>query len=199
MSAAHLFQDFGTIRPTTASKSLLSVEEIEELKLQAFENGYQAGWEDAIKAQSNTLTHVSSGLASSLQAASFEYHELRAAMTASVQTIMTQVTRKILPQAAQQSLGAHIQDVILDAARKNLDRPIELAIATANEEAVRAVLSDNVPAPFEVVADDLMGPTQVVLRLGDREIEVDLDRVVADITNEISTFFETQMPQVTDE
>ncbi|WP_299147341.1 hypothetical protein [uncultured Tateyamaria sp.] len=199
MSAAHLFQDFGTIRPTTASKSLLSVEDIEELKLQAFENGYQAGWEDAIKAQSDTLTHVSSGLASSLQAASFEYHELRAAMTASVQTIMAQVTRKVLPLIAQHSLGAHIEDVILDAARKSLDRPIELAIAPANEEAVRAALSDNVPAPFEIVPDDLMAPTQVVLRLGNREVEVDLDRVVADITNEISTFFETQTPQVTNE
>ena len=43
MSAAHLFQDFGQPKPKQASAHNLAVEEIEDLKLEAFEKGYQAG------------------------------------------------------------------------------------------------------------------------------------------------------------
>ena len=75
MSAAHLFEDFGEEKPKANLGSGLAVEEVADQKLEAFENGFQAGWEDAIAAQSETQSFVSSGLASSLQNASFEYHE----------------------------------------------------------------------------------------------------------------------------
>jgi len=198
MPASHLFQDFGTQKPVKAGKTTYSPEEIEEFKLQAFENGYQAGWDDAVKAQANTVTHVTSGLASSLQSASFDYHELRATLSASVQTIMEQVVNTALPQMAKASLGAHIRELVTVTARSALDRPIEISVAPENEDAVHAILSDTISEPFELIADPLMSPTQVVLRLGKQETEVNLDRLMADIGSAISTFFQTQNPEVSD-
>jgi flagellar biosynthesis/type III secretory pathway protein FliH len=198
MSTSHLFQDFGTEQPIKTGRTAMAVEEIEDLKLQAFENGYQAGWDDAVKAQSNTRTHVASGLASSLQSASFEYHELRATLNASVRGIMMQMAETILPMIAKASLGAHIQERITEATRDALDRPIEIAIAPESEEAVRAVLSDKVPDPFVLVPDPLMDSTQAILRLGSRETEINLDRVMVDIGTAITTFFETHNSEVND-
>lgn len=198
MSTSHLFQDFGTMTPAQVGKQSLSVDQIEDIKLQAFENGYKAGWDDAIGAQTESLTHVSAELAASLQSASFEYHELRATMNAATQSIMSEVVEKILPKMAQASLGVHIRDLVSSSIRESLDKPIEIAVGNGSEDAVRAVLTLDLQEPFTLVTDACLSPNQVVLRLGDGEAEINLDKTVADIASAITTFFETQKSEETD-
>lgn len=198
MSLAHLFQDFGTLKPAKAEKHSMTAEEIEDLKLQSFEGGFQAGWEDAVKAQAETQSHVSAGLAASLQSASFEYHELRATLNASVQNIMIHIVDTILPKAAQASLGAHIRDFVTSASQDALDCPIEIVVAPECEEAVRRVLSSELQEPFELAGDPGMSESQATIRLGNKESEIDLDKTVAEIAQAVATFFETQKSEVTD-
>ena len=198
MSLSHLFQDFGTLKSTQAGKRSLTAEEIEDLKLQSFESGFQAGWEDALKAQVETHSHVSAGLAASLQSASFEYHELRATLNASVQNIMAHVVDTILPLAARAGLGAHIRDFVTSAAQDAQDRPIEIVVAPECEEAVRRVLSSDLQEPFELVGDPGMSESQATIRLGSKESEINLDKTVAEIALAVATFFETQKSEVTD-
>lgn len=198
MAVSHLFEDFGGAKPQHTSTPGLPVEDVEDQKLEAFEKGYQAGWDDAVAAQTETLSFVSSGLANSLQNASFEYHELRATLNASVETIIGSVTDVILPQIAQQSLGAHVCEKVRTLTRNSLDRQIEIAVAPESEAAVRAALDDDPPKPFVLVTDDLLAPSQVVLRLEQRESELHLDRAIADISDAIASFFETQPNEVKD-
>ncbi|MBY5933638.1 hypothetical protein KUV51_11560 [Tateyamaria omphalii] len=199
MSAAHLFQDFGEEKPKPADAEALPLEEVEDQKLEAFEKGFQAGWEDAVAAQSETQSFVSSDLASSLQSASFEYHELRATMSASVETIVKNITDVILPQIAQASLGAHVREKAQAMARASLDRRIEIAVAPDSEAAVRRVLVDEIPEPFLLVTDNLLGPSQVVLRTERMEAELDLERTVAEISDAVASFFEVQSAEVNDD
>ena len=197
MAASHLFQDFGTMKAGEAGKKSVSAEEIEDLKLQAFESGYQAGWDDAVKAQSTSKTHISSELGINLQSASFEYHEVRATMNASVQSIMSEVVTTILPKVARESLGGHICDCIESIVKDALERPIQITVAPASEEAVRAVLTTDLPEPFEIVPDETLLPSQVILRLGATENEINLDKTVADIASAVTNFFKIQEPEVT--
>jgi len=198
MVPSNLFQDFGTRQPAKDTARSASAEEIEDLKLEAFEAGYQAGWDDAVKAQSDTLTHVSSGLATSLQTASFDYHELRSTLNASVQSIMDQVVSIILPKMAHASLGAHVRDHIVGASREALDRPIEVVVAPEAEEPIQGVLADQLPEPFTLVTDPLLASSQVVVRLGTRETEINLAKVTTDISAAIDAFFNVQNPEERD-
>ncbi|WP_147111833.1 hypothetical protein [Tateyamaria sp. syn59] len=198
MSAAHLFEDFGEQKSKPADAVAMPIEMVEDQKLEAFEKGYQAGWEDAVAAQSETQGFVSSGLASSLQDASFEYHELRATMTATVETVIKSVTDIVLPKAARASLGAHVREKAQDMARVSLDKRVEIAVAPENEAAVRSVLNDDIPDPFLLVSDNLLAPSQVVLRTEQTEAEIDLDRTVADISAAVTSFFEAQTFEVND-
>jgi len=197
MTASHLFQDFGVPKPPR-SPSKLGIEEVEDQKLQAFENGYQAGWDDAVAAQNETLSHVSSALASNLQTASFEYHELRSTLNATVADIMRQVTDTILPEIAQASLGAHVQDTVASLARQGLEREIEIVVSPESVTAVRGALGDEPDPPFVLITDDLLAPSQVLLRVAHKEIEVDLHRVVTELSVAISSFFDSQSSEVTD-
>lgn len=195
MTSTHLFQDFGELPKKPKATTALGIEEVEDQKLQAFENGYQAGWEDAVKAQADTGGHVSSALAANLQDASFEYHEVRNSLTGAVQTILAEVVETMLPQIARDSLGAHIREQVLTICQGALDRSIEIVVAPESEDAVRAVLAAELGEPFALVTDPLLAPTQAVLRLGSDEREIDLHRLVEGIGTSISTFFATENPE----
>ena len=198
MNTSKLFQDFGAPKRNPSKAATLPVEEVEDAKLQAFENGYQAGWDDAVKAQAETLTHVSADLAVSLQSASFEYHELRATLNGIVKDIMEQVTHTVLPEMARRSIGAHVREQIGQAAQSSLDMPLEIAVSAESEDAVRAALGGDPEAPFTLTIDPLLSPNQVLLRLGKREVEINLDRILSDIRSAISAYFETQPAEVSD-
>ena len=198
MALTHLFQDFGTLKPASVGSKSMNSEEIEDLKLQAFEGGFQAGWEEAIKAQSQTVSYVSTGLATNLQNASFEYDELRRTLNDSVQSIMSEIVQAILPLAAQESLGAHICDLVGSLSLDVQDRTIEIAVAPGRDEAVRGVLASSLADPFEVVVDPMMSSNQAVLRLGTKETEINLDKTVAEIESAVTNFFEIQKTEVSD-
>lgn len=195
MTASHLFQDFGYEKPQAGHVSGIDPEDIEDEKLAAFEKGYQAGWDDAVAAQNETQTFVSSALASSLQNASFEYHELRATLNGTLEAIVSGILETVLPQIAQASLGVHVREQIVALGRDMLNRTVEVAVAPQSEEAVQNALDGELPRPFVLITDDLLAATQVILRLENKEIEVHLDRTMADISSAVSAYFAT----VTDE
>lgn len=198
MTASHLFQDFGDIKSSQHSRQDLPIEDVEDQKLEAFEKGYQAGWEDAVAAQTETRSFVSSGLANSLQNASFEYHELRATLNASVEAILAGVIDVVLPQIARASLGAHVCEEVSTLARKSMDRDIEIVVAPESQSAVRAALQDDLPTPFVLTTDKLLAPTQVILRLDSSEAELHLERAITDISTAVASFFENNPNEAKD-
>jgi len=196
MEATHLFEDFGSVMDHTSNSTELNEDKVEDQKLASFESGYQAGWEDAIKAQTETNVHVSSALAESLQEASFNYHEMRSVLNRTVQEVMTRVNETLLPMIARETLGAHIHEQIAATVRAGLDRTIEVTVSPESLDTVQSVLSDRITKPFEIVADPLLAPEQAVLRLGPDEQEIDLNQVVSEISNAISAFFQSQNQEV---
>lgn len=190
MSRAPLFEDFGTAEPPTP-RGARDDDAFEDEKLQAFENGYQAGWEDAIKAQAQSTQHVSSALAANLQDASFKYHEMRSTMNKAVKDILQQVIQTTLPKAAQASLGARICEVVAAQTRKTLDAKIVVAVAPANVEAVRIALDDTLTEPFDVDGDATLAPDQATIRIGLDETEIDMARVLDEIDSAVAAYFET--------
>jgi flagellar biosynthesis/type III secretory pathway protein FliH len=192
MALPHLFQDFGTLKVGVVAKRSMTADEIEDLKLQAFDSGFQAGWDDAVKAQAEMRTHISAELATSLQTASFEYHEVHATLNASAQRIIQTIIDTILPVVAQASLGAQIRDAVVSALHTITDCQIEIVLSPMNEVAVRQILSAELQDPFKLVSDPKMPLNQATLRLGAQEAEINLDKMVADIASAVNTFFENQ-------
>jgi hypothetical protein len=57
------------------------VDAVEEAKVASFEQGYKAGWDDAVAAQSEDQTRIRADLARNLQSLSFTYQEARSHMS----------------------------------------------------------------------------------------------------------------------
>ena len=119
-------------------------------------------------------------------------------MNASIEAVLKGVTDVVLPQVARASLGAHIAQRVQEIATQRLDMAIEIVVAPENEAAVRNVLQDEIPEPFRLVTDELLAPAQAMLRAENTEVELNLDRAVAEISAAIAAFFETQSTEVND-
>ncbi|WP_390911628.1 hypothetical protein [Pseudosulfitobacter sp. SM2401] len=197
MSLSHRYQEFGSKTVGVDAKPDLDMSEIEDEKLACFEAGFQAGWDDAVKAQCDSNTHISSDLAKNLQDTSFSYHEARSALIKSLRPLFSDITDTLLPAIARESLGAHVVEQLTDMSREALDQVIEVTIAPQNVEPIEQLLNNALPEPFVLISDQNLGEGQVFLRIGSNEREIDLEQVVSSIAAAMETFFQHAQEDVT--
>ncbi|MEP1518834.1 ABC transporter ATP-binding protein [Ascidiaceihabitans sp.] len=189
MSIAHLYQDFG---PKTLGRDVnisLNDVEIENQKLDSFEKGYQAGWDDAVNAQVATKTRISSDLAKNLQEVSFSYHEARSTLTKSLEPLFSDVVATLLPEVARHSLGPHLVAQLTDMVRVQTDQVIEITVSPVNLETIETLIENELESPFVMVPDPNLSEGQVFLRIGVEEREIDLDHVIETVGAAFNNFF----------
>ena len=112
MSVSHRYKNFGGSDRAASSDRIQGDDQIEQDKLAAFESGYQAGWDDSTKAQSDNRDKISSEFARNLQEMSFTYHEALAKLTLSLKPVMTEIIDRLLPAMVAQSLAGHILEQV---------------------------------------------------------------------------------------
>lgn len=189
MAVSHRYRNFGKAGPAGQQPDNTGEEAIEDLKLQSFETGYQAGWDDAIKAQAEDQAKIGTELGQNLQAISFSYHEALTKLTGSMQPVLEQMIEKLLPELAQNALGAHIVEQVLALTQTQISRPIEIVVAVSNVEKVRALAAESLSDPLEVVGESSLGEGQAFVRVGEDERLVDLDAVVSGVSEAFIAFF----------
>ncbi len=163
---------------------------MEEARLKAYEQGYGAGWEDAVAAQSQDQSRLRAELAHNLQSLAFTYHEARAHVLRAVEPLFGTMLDRILPDLARQALVPRILATLRPLAAEAAGAPIRITIAPAARAAVEAALADAPALPVEIAEEDTLGEGQAFLRLGAAETRIDLDRAVADITAAVRGFFD---------
>lgn len=69
---------FETAAKQGAETVITDLSALEEARLASYEQGFSAGWEDALAAQADDRKQLAADLAHTLQSLSFTYHEARA-------------------------------------------------------------------------------------------------------------------------
>lgn len=188
MSIAHLLEEFGD--PSDGTPLAMTDVSLEEERLAAFEKGYQAGWDDAVKAQSEDARRIGADLAQNLQDLRFTYEEAYGAVLAALRPLLTEMAGAVLPQLARASLAPRIAEMLHDHARAVGRQPIEIAAAPEDLPRLEHLTGDGIE--ITLVADDTLAAGQVYLRFGESEAEIDLPGVLAGITAAVSGFFDEQ-------
>lgn len=200
MSITHLYTDFGTIQDPFDDEAPMGMEAIEESKLEAFETGYQAGWDDAVRAHETEKARISSEFAQNLLDMSFSYHEAMSKLTVALQPLLELMVSKVLPDLAQASLGSHIQEQLRIFAKSQMESSIEIAVSPENFEALSQLLdSTEVEAPFKLKAEPSMAAGQVYLRNSTEEREIDLDGLLLGISDAVKAFFHESKKDIEDD
>ncbi|MGC3939856.1 ABC transporter ATP-binding protein [Roseobacter sp. EG26] len=189
MSLSHRYRNLGGSKADKEASGDVSIEGLEDEKLAAFEKGYQAGWDDAVKAQSDTVAKISADFGQNLQDMTFTYQEALSKLTVSIEPIMAEIIDKLLPELVKNALGAHIIEQTCQMIKENAEQPVEIVVAPANVETVRELAQGKISAPFELISEATLGEGQAFVRIGSAEQSVDLDAVVSGISEAMTAFF----------
>lgn len=200
MSITHLYTDFGPIHELSDGEVPMGSEQIEESKLEAFEKGYQAGWDDAVKAHENDQTRIASDFAQNLQDMSFSYHEAMAKLTVALEPLLGLMVSKLLPDLARASLGAHIEEQLHKLAKDQMEGSVEIVVAPENLDAMQWLLdATDAVSPFDLKAEPSLGAGQVYLRSAQNETEIDLDGLLQGISEAVEAFFHQSKGETADD
>lgn len=189
MSVSYRYRNFGGAPEAAPSATEVESEAIEDQKLQAFEAGYQAGWDDASKAQSDARDKVSSELGQNLLDMSFTYHEALTKLTSSLEPAMQQIVEKLLPETVRAALGAHIIEQVKELLQDQMSQAVEIVVKPQNIDIVHSILKSKLKDPFKIVGEASLGEGQAFIRIGQNERQIDLDTMLAEVSKAMTAFF----------
>lgn len=188
MSISHLLEDF---RPYTRGKPVsLTDISLEEQRLEAFEKGYQAGWDDCAKAAADDSRCVSADFAQNLRDLSFTYQEAYSAALNGLKPLLDQMIETLLPALAGQALGQQIVQEVVKLAQQQGPQTVEVVTAPDNVLTLETILAEDLAMPVKVTEEATLGEGQVFLRFGTQEREIDLSGVLHGIQRKVAGFYE---------
>ncbi len=181
-------------QPTSNSEGsqtvVLNTMALEEAKLESYEKGYTAGWDDAAAAQTQDHKHASAELARNFQTLDFTYQEARTHVLKAIRPLLNALVGSLLPELARDTLAPTVLETLMPIAESLADAPITLVLNPHARVAVEVMLKNATGLPLQIIEESSLGEGQVFLRVGDTETEVNLERAIAEISLAVQNFFE---------
>lgn len=162
---------------------------MEEARLASYEQGYTAGWEDAVKAQTTEKNQMAADLSHNLQSLSFTYHEARVHILRAIEPLFTEMMAHVLPDIGRGALTDAVQKAVMPLAEIASDTPIKILFNPAARAFIEPVIKHANAPPLELIEETTLGEGQVFLQLGDCETRIDLDGALAEMKSAIEDFF----------
>lgn len=156
------------------------------LHTEAFEKGYQAGWDDASRTAGEEQTRISAEFSHNLQDLGFTFHEARSHVIRSLKPLMTGLVEKLLPEIIAKTIGQRVLQEIMPLAESATDTPIQVVISPESRPALEKLLVGATTHPLEVAEEPSLGPGQVYLRSGSFEKHIDMEAAISKITEAVS-------------
>ena len=168
----------------------ISPAEIEKIRLEGYEEGYQAGWDDANRAESEDQSRIGTEFARNLQDLGFTFHEARSHVMQALEPLLTGMVEKVLPRIVSETVGQTIVEELLPLASVAADTPIEVVVCPASRPALETLLTNSTSVPFVLKEEESLTDGQVFLRSGKTEKHLDLTGAVDRIGTAINGLYE---------
>ncbi|MCT4554992.1 MAG: ABC transporter ATP-binding protein [Pelagimonas sp.] len=188
---SQVFEDFGEAKPTrTVAENAAVIDEVdlEGVRLDAFEKGYRAGWDDAIKAQSEDRDRISNELGQHLQDLSFTYHEACSHVINALTPLLNEMVQVVLPSMSQASLQAHIVEQLQAIAKEVGGMDVVIAVSPANSEALEPLMDQDFGFPIQLLEDPDLAAEQADIRFGQTEKQIDLGDLLSSLKEAVDGF-----------
>lgn len=188
-SIAHRYADFSPLDSDGQPVDRVSLERAEDQKLQAFEEGYQAGWTDAETNHTAEQKSLSDEFLVTIRDLSFTYQDALAHLNRGLRPMFEQMIATLLPQAIKAALRAHVVEQLMELTETQLDTQIVLRLSNENMQMLEDLLEEaELTASVSLIQDKNLSAQQVFVTLNTREAEINLDAVCQEITNAMNAF-----------
>lgn len=173
----------GSIQP------LVEATAVEEAKVASFEQGYSAGWDDAVAAQNGDQTRIRADLAWNLQSLAFTFQDARSHVLQAIRPLILEMVNRLLPEVAREALAPTVLEALTPMADELADAPLTLVLNPAVRGQVEDLVAQATGLPMVIEEEPSLPEGQVYIRFGSIETKVDLSQVTADIAIAVRAFF----------
>jgi flagellar biosynthesis/type III secretory pathway protein FliH len=173
----------GTLQP------LVEANVVEEAKVASFEQGYSAGWDDAVAAQQGDQSRIHADLARNLQTLSFTFQDARSHVLQAIRPLILEMTNRLLPEVAREALAPTVLEALMPIADELSDAPLTLVLNPAVRPQVEGLVTQATGLPMQIEEEPSLSEGQVYIRFGTTETKVDLAQVTEDIATAVRAFF----------
>ncbi|WP_299562799.1 hypothetical protein [uncultured Sulfitobacter sp.] len=188
-SIAHRYADFSSLGPDGSGEGVVATDHSEEQKLQAFEEGYQAGWTDAEKNHTEERKSLGAEIVHTLHDLAFTYQEALSRLNKGLKPMFEQMMTTLLPQTAAPMLRAHVVEQLMQIAGTQTAGIIGLRVSEEDFALFEDLLDEVEPhLAVSLRADETLTANQVFLQLETLEREINLDAVQTEIIAAMNAF-----------
>jgi len=160
----------------------------EEQRLAVFEQGYAAGWDDAIAAQARNTQVATEEFAKNLTDLSFTYQEAVQQTSAALVPCLRALAEAVVPDALHAGLVQRIAAQLEDAIEVDGAAEIAVRCSSARHPIFSAGLPKLIDMPVRVIADNALATDEVSIRFETSERHIDLSELSQHICQSIEAF-----------
>lgn len=171
--------EFPSTAPIEPSKS--GQAEAEIARATGFEQGYKAGWDDAVRSENDAREHLDAELARNLEELSFSYFEAQRQVSLSLRELLTSMADLVFPKIYEGVFEKVLDDLLSPLISETCNLTVELNCAPETIEIVRGVMARNVSLPISIVSESSFSKHQVKLKLDHEVHEIDGDALLREI------------------
>jgi len=188
-------EDFDLSPPARAAQESLGASDSEgrvsdAARMEIYEEGYQAGWDDAVKTQSEDQKRIGAEFARNLQELSFTFHEARAHVIQSMEPLLTEIVNALLPGLMAESFAQTLLEELRPLIAEAADNPIDLIVGPGCMAILEGPVSDLGNVAIKITEEPSLADGQAYFRIGKVERQVDLSGALESMRAAMSALFE---------
>jgi hypothetical protein len=168
--------------------TLLMPEQVEDLRLTAYERGYVAGWEDAGQQAEAERGARQALVAARIEALTFGYHEARSHVLAALEPLIAAMIDGLLPAVARGAVVPLVIEEIMPRARSEADRPLVLRIPQGWRSDYEVALAGLALPPLSLVEAEDLSEAQAEIVSDEAEARIDLVAAQSRIAAALAAF-----------
>jgi len=182
MSIEHLLPEFSKYTSSSGDGTNIGPD------LAAFDQGYNAGWDDASKAVEHSSAEQRRELIEILSRHTGAAQDARAAVLADLRPIITGIADILVPQIADQSFAPHLAQFVFDQIDTYQSPNVVISVNQADFDGVQTVLQHTDFAGCTVQIDAAIRPQQACIGYAGSEIEFNFQDAKAQIQTALASF-----------
>lgn len=164
----------------------ISHHDAETLRARAFEEGYGAGWADALDQMRNEDALRRAAAEEALQAVAFGYAEARTLLEGCFIDLAEQMITAVLPDLASEALRRLLDRELRALVSREFSGRLELICAPSVQDNLKEILADMPGLDAKLVPEESFSDAQIMIRVDQNARLVDFDGVMATLKSGLS-------------
>lgn len=156
--------------------------------LEAFDKGYQSGWEDCARTEVEERRKIGADLAAGLRDLTLTHGTIRLEVLSALGPLLEEIVATLLPTMAAEAVVPAVLAELQQIARQNSETRIDLRAAPASCPALERLLEDHPDLPVSLQPEPAFAEGQVSIRFGVEQRDIDLGAAAARMAEAIRQF-----------